>query len=253
MTYCELPIRFLTPNREFVDMMSRNLAQSLYSLHDAWILDFLLCFKTFAENVSVYFFRRPRSWDSQDSPTSFTALLASNLLAQFSRQIVIQILSLESPKVCRNLAVHSFKLLEYSNDPLDTHIFRPSFCSGFALLGRTYFNVCLVGGYLSISCVCGCLVCMEVWGTIVIPLTARSKTPMLMGMPSITVTMSWINNYMTKLWSSKESSWISNTFSGLVPRKKSLLPFKLGVYWPAHGEGSGILPPSQLIHPIRYN
>jgi hypothetical protein len=40
--------------------------------------------------------------DSRDS--SFTALLASNLLAQFSRQIVIQILGLESPKVCGNLA-----------------------------------------------------------------------------------------------------------------------------------------------------
>jgi hypothetical protein len=42
---------------------------------------------------------------SRDSPTSFTALLASNLLAQFSRQIVIQILGLESSKVCGNLAV----------------------------------------------------------------------------------------------------------------------------------------------------
>jgi hypothetical protein len=39
-----------------------------------------------------------------DFPTSFTALLASNLLAQFSRQIVIQILGLESPKLCGNLA-----------------------------------------------------------------------------------------------------------------------------------------------------
>jgi hypothetical protein len=37
--------------------------------------------------------------------SSFTALLASNLLAQFSRQIVIQIIGLESPKVCGNLAV----------------------------------------------------------------------------------------------------------------------------------------------------
>jgi hypothetical protein len=43
--------------------------------------------------------------DSLDSPTSFTALLASNLLAQFYRQIVIQILGLESPKVCGNHAV----------------------------------------------------------------------------------------------------------------------------------------------------
>jgi hypothetical protein len=38
--------------------------------------------------------------DSRDSPTSITALLASNLLAQFSRQNVIQILGLELPKVC---------------------------------------------------------------------------------------------------------------------------------------------------------
>jgi hypothetical protein len=43
--------------------------------------------------------------DSRDSSTSFTALLASNLLAQFSRQIVIQILGLESLKVCGNLAI----------------------------------------------------------------------------------------------------------------------------------------------------
>jgi hypothetical protein len=35
---------------------------------------------------------------SQLSPTSFTAFLASNLLAQFSRQIVIQIFSSESKK-----------------------------------------------------------------------------------------------------------------------------------------------------------
>jgi hypothetical protein len=33
--------------------------------------------------------------DSRDSHTSFTALLASNLIAQFSRQIVIQILGLD--------------------------------------------------------------------------------------------------------------------------------------------------------------
>jgi hypothetical protein len=57
----------------------------------------------FAENVSVYFLGG--HGDSRDSPTSFTALLASNLLAQFSRQIVIQIISLEPPKVCGNLAV----------------------------------------------------------------------------------------------------------------------------------------------------
>jgi hypothetical protein len=43
--------------------------------------------------------------DSRDSPTSFTALLASNLLSQFSRHIVIQIQGLESPKVCGNLAL----------------------------------------------------------------------------------------------------------------------------------------------------
>jgi hypothetical protein len=46
--------------------------------------------------------------DSRDSSTSFTALLASNLLAQFSRQIFIQIFGLESPKVCENLAVASY-------------------------------------------------------------------------------------------------------------------------------------------------
>jgi hypothetical protein len=34
-----------------------------------------------------------------------TAFLASNLLAQFSRQIVIQILGMASPKVCGNLAL----------------------------------------------------------------------------------------------------------------------------------------------------
>jgi hypothetical protein len=47
--------------------------------------------------------------DSRDFFTSFTALLASNLLAQFSRQIVIQILGLESPKVCGNLALLRFR------------------------------------------------------------------------------------------------------------------------------------------------
>jgi hypothetical protein len=36
--------------------------------------------------------------DRRDSSTSFTALLASNLQAQFSRQIVIQILGLEYQK-----------------------------------------------------------------------------------------------------------------------------------------------------------
>jgi hypothetical protein len=57
----------------------------------------------FAENVSVYFLGG--HGDSHDFSSSFTALCASNLLAQFSRQIVIQIICLESPKVCGNLAV----------------------------------------------------------------------------------------------------------------------------------------------------
>jgi hypothetical protein len=91
-------------------MMRRNLAQSL---HDAWLFDFLLYFSrsevfaknvsAFAENISVYFFGG--HGDGRDSSTSFTALFASNLLAKFSRQNVIQILGLESPKVCGNLAV----------------------------------------------------------------------------------------------------------------------------------------------------
>jgi hypothetical protein len=57
----------------------------------------------FAENVSVYFLGGHGY--NLDSSTSFTALLASNLRAQFSRQIVIQILGLESPNVCGYLAV----------------------------------------------------------------------------------------------------------------------------------------------------
>jgi hypothetical protein len=57
----------------------------------------------FAENVSSVFLGG--HGDSRDSSTSFAAFLASNLLAQFSRQSVIQILGLESPKVCGNLAV----------------------------------------------------------------------------------------------------------------------------------------------------
>jgi hypothetical protein len=57
----------------------------------------------FAENVLVYFLGG--QGDRRDSSTSFAALFALNLLAQFSRQIVIQILGLESPKVCGNLAV----------------------------------------------------------------------------------------------------------------------------------------------------
>jgi hypothetical protein len=65
-------------------MMCRNLAQSLY---DAWLFDFLLCLRyevftknvsAFAENISVVFFGG--HGDSRDSPTSFTALLASNLI-----------------------------------------------------------------------------------------------------------------------------------------------------------------------------
>jgi hypothetical protein len=39
--------------------------------------------------------------------SEFYCFLASNLLAQFSRQIVIQILGLESKRVCGNLAVRS--------------------------------------------------------------------------------------------------------------------------------------------------
>jgi hypothetical protein len=46
------------------------------------------------------------------TPTSFTALLASNLLAQFSRQIVIQILGLESPTVCGGISLDG-EMLEY--------------------------------------------------------------------------------------------------------------------------------------------
>jgi hypothetical protein len=51
----------------------------------------------FAENVCVFFL------EATETPTPFTDLLASNLLAQFSRQIVIQILGLESPEVCCRL------------------------------------------------------------------------------------------------------------------------------------------------------
>jgi hypothetical protein len=39
--------------------------------------------------------------------SEFYCFLASNLIAQFSRQIVVQILGLELPKVCGNLAVRS--------------------------------------------------------------------------------------------------------------------------------------------------
>jgi hypothetical protein len=83
---------------------------SKFSSISSWLFDFLLCFKVFAnnvsafaENVSVYFLGGHGY--NLDSSTSFTALLASNLLAQFSRQKIIQILGLESPKVCGNLAV----------------------------------------------------------------------------------------------------------------------------------------------------
>jgi hypothetical protein len=37
--------------------------------------------------------------------TTINCFLASNLLAQLSRQIVIQILGMASPKVCGNLAI----------------------------------------------------------------------------------------------------------------------------------------------------
>jgi hypothetical protein len=36
---------------------------------------------------------------------TINCFLASNLLAQFSRQIVVQILGMASPKVCGNLAI----------------------------------------------------------------------------------------------------------------------------------------------------
>jgi hypothetical protein len=50
---CELPTRFMTPNREFVDMMRRNLA---LSLHDAWFFFTFCCVsrsEVFAKNVSA--------------------------------------------------------------------------------------------------------------------------------------------------------------------------------------------------------
>jgi hypothetical protein len=81
-------------------MMRRNLAQSL---HNAWkSADFFVVFQDLRTSQCIFL---GGHGDSRDSPTSFTALLASNLLAQFSRPIVIQILGLESPKVCGNLAV----------------------------------------------------------------------------------------------------------------------------------------------------
>jgi hypothetical protein len=48
--------------------------------------------------LQMSFLRRP-----------LTAFLASNLLAQFSRQIVVQILGMASPKVCGNLALLPFR------------------------------------------------------------------------------------------------------------------------------------------------
>jgi hypothetical protein len=57
--------------------------------------------------------------DCRDSSTSFTVLLASNLLAQFSRQNVIQILGLESPKVCGNLASRNTSTLALATESAD--------------------------------------------------------------------------------------------------------------------------------------
>jgi hypothetical protein len=91
--------------------MRRNLAQSL---HDAWLFDILFVFqdlRCLLRIMSQHLLRTSQCiflgghGDSRDSPTLFIALLASNLLAQFSRQIVIKILGLVSPKVCGNLAV----------------------------------------------------------------------------------------------------------------------------------------------------
>jgi hypothetical protein len=48
--------------------------------------------------LQMWFLRRP-----------LTAFLASNLLAQFSRQIVVQIIGMASPKVCGNLALLPFR------------------------------------------------------------------------------------------------------------------------------------------------
>jgi hypothetical protein len=42
-------------------------------------------------------------------PYALTAFLAPNLLVQFSRQIVVQILGMASPKVCGNLALLPFR------------------------------------------------------------------------------------------------------------------------------------------------
>jgi hypothetical protein len=50
--------------------------------------------------------------DSRESPTSFTALLALNLLAQFSRQIVIQIIGLDTKSLWES---RSTSTLDFSN------------------------------------------------------------------------------------------------------------------------------------------
>jgi hypothetical protein len=47
--------------------------------------------------------------------SEFNCFLASNLIAQFSRQIVVQILGLESLKGCGNLAVRSLFTMFTSN------------------------------------------------------------------------------------------------------------------------------------------
>jgi hypothetical protein len=54
----------------------------------------------------------------------FWVFLALNLIAQFSRQIVVQILGLESPKVFENFAVRSpkFVLPKLTDKFLDDHI-----------------------------------------------------------------------------------------------------------------------------------
>jgi hypothetical protein len=79
--------------------------------------------------------------DSRDSLTSFTALLASNLLAQFSRQIAIQILVLESPKFVGNSQyVHFSQLTDWAMCHLhvkkttfevEKTTFQPTFGSSF--------------------------------------------------------------------------------------------------------------------------
>jgi hypothetical protein len=69
-------------------------------------------------NILLYenVFQNPVIFGTQDSlspeqslKVNFTSFLASNLLAQFSFQIVIQILGLESKMVCGNLALLPFR------------------------------------------------------------------------------------------------------------------------------------------------